>query len=96
MLDAEVLVFELLTIDRFTACSLCDIFMLASLVEKYGYLETYVSAGKVTTLSHEPGNYTVERRACISEALLASCQGAEVTSGLWDDVVVEFEHDAAP
>lgn len=96
MLDAEVLVFELLAIDRFTTSSLCDIFTLASLVERDGCLDTHVSAGEVTTLSHEPGNHTVECRACISEALLTSCQGAEVTSRLWDDVVVEFELDAAP
>jgi len=37
----------------------------------------------------------VEGRASIAEALLASAKSAEVLSGLWDNIVVEGEVDAA-
>lgn len=37
----------------------------------------------------------MEGRAGIAEALLASAESAEVLSGLWDNVVVEVEVDAA-
>lgn len=57
--------------------------------------ETYIATGKVTTLEHELGNDTVEGRARVSKALLAGTERAEVLDGLWDDVVIEIEVDAA-
>ena len=49
----------------------------------------------VTTLEHELGNNTVESRAGVAEALLASAESTEVGGGLGDDVVKELEGDAA-
>lgn len=56
---------------------------------------TYVATGEVTTLEHELWDDAVERRAGIAEALLASAKSAEVLSGLWDNIIVEVEVDAA-
>ena len=53
-----------------------------------------VTTGEVTTLEHEVGDDTVEGRALVAETMLAGGELAEVTSGLWDDVVVELEGDA--
>ena len=53
-----------------------------------------VTAGEVATLEHEVGDDTVEGRALVAETMLAGGELAEVTSGLWDDVVVELEGDA--
>jgi hypothetical protein len=55
----------------------------------------YVATSEVTTLEHELWDDAVEGRAGITEALLASAESAEVLSGLWDNVVVEVEVDAA-
>lgn len=57
--------------------------------------ETYVATGEVTTLEHELWDDAVESRAGITEALLASAESAEVLSGLWDNIIVEVEVDAA-
>ena len=57
--------------------------------------ETYVATGEVTTLEHELWDDAVESRAGIAEALLASAESAEVLSGLWDNIIVEVEVDAA-
>ena len=57
--------------------------------------ETYVATGEVTTLEHELWDDAVESRAGITEALLASAKSAEVLSGLWDNIIVQVEVDAA-
>lgn len=57
--------------------------------------KTYVATGEVTTLEHELGDDTVELGARVSEALLAGAESAEVLDGLGDNVVEEFEVDAA-
>lgn len=57
---------------------------------------TDVSASKITTLCHEPGNHAVESRACISKALFACRKRSEVGGSLGDDIVVQLELDAAP
>jgi hypothetical protein len=49
----------------------------------------------VTTLEHELGDDTVEARAGVAEALLASAEGTEVGGRLGDNVVKELEDDAA-
>jgi hypothetical protein len=55
---------------------------------------TYVATGEVTSLKHELWDDTVEGRASISEALLASAESTEVLSSLWYNVVIEDEVDA--
>lgn len=49
--------------------------------------------GEVTALKHELGNDTVERRASIAEALLASGKSTEVGGGLGHYIIVELEDD---
>lgn len=49
----------------------------------------------VTTLEHELGDDTVEARAGVAEALLASAESTEVGGRLGDNVVKELEDDAA-
>ena len=53
--------------------------------------DTYVAAGEVTTLKHKLRDDTVECRALVTKAVLASAQLAEVAGGLGDDVVIEIE-----
>lgn len=54
----------------------------------------YVATGEVTALEHEVGDDSVEGRALVAEALLASAESTEVLSGLGDHVVEEVEVDA--
>jgi hypothetical protein len=56
----------------------------------------YVSAGEVTTLSHEAGDYTVELGSLVTEALGASAKLTEVVRGPGDNIIVELEHNATP
>ena len=56
---------------------------------------TYVTTGEVTTLKHELGDDSVERRTLVAKALLASAEGTEVLSSLRDDIVEEVEVDTA-
>jgi hypothetical protein len=51
--------------------------------------------GEVATLQHELGDNTMETRTCVSVAVLASRELAEVAGGLGHDIVVELEDDAA-
>ena len=60
-----------------------------------GLATSAVTTGEVTTLEHERRNNTVETRSCITEAVLACRQFAEVLRRLWDDIIVELEDDAA-
>lgn len=53
-----------------------------------------VVVGEVTTLEHELGDNTVERRTLVTKALLASAESAEVLSSLGNNVVVELELNA--
>jgi len=81
VLQLEVLIFEFVSVNRDSTGS--------------------VMAGKVTTLDHEIFDDTVEARAFVAHldstlvSLLASAKGAEVFSGLGDDIVVELENDSA-
>ncbi|KAI6766220.1 hypothetical protein HG530_007290 [Fusarium avenaceum] len=52
-----------------------------------------VTLGEITALDHEVLDDTVESRALITEALLASGQSAEVLSGLRDSLAVEAHDD---
>ena len=51
--------------------------------------------GEVTTLEHELGDHTVETRAGVTEAILASAKLTEVASSLGNDIVEELEGDTA-
>jgi hypothetical protein len=64
-------------------------------VELKDMLFTHVATGEVTTLEHEVRDDTVELRARVAEALLASAESTEVLDGLGDNVVEELEVDAA-
>jgi hypothetical protein len=82
VLEVEVLILELLAVDALTAGT--------------------VASGEITTLDHEGLDNTVEgaalevkRLAGLTDALLASAEGAEVVCGLGDYIVVELEDDAA-
>ena len=54
-----------------------------------------ISASEITTLKHELGNDTMEHRSCVAIAILTRCELTEITCRLWDDIVVEFEHNPA-
>ena len=56
---------------------------------------THVATGEVTTLEHELGDNTVERRALVAEALLTGAESTEVLGSLGDFVIEEVEVDAA-
>jgi hypothetical protein len=56
---------------------------------------TNVSFREITALDHEVLDDTVESRALITEALLASGKSTEVLSGLGDGLAVEANHNAA-
>jgi len=53
-----------------------------------------VVLGEVTALDHEVLDDTVEDRALISKALLASSQSSEVLGRLGDSLAIETDHDA--
>jgi len=53
-----------------------------------------VAVGEVTTLDHEALDDTVECRALIAEALLATRESAEVLSSLGDCLAVKPDDDA--
>ena len=57
-----------------------------------GLATSAVTLGEVTTLDHKVLDDTVERRALVTETLLASSQSTEVLSGLGDGLAVET-HD---
>lgn len=59
-----------------------------------GFSTSAITTGEVTTLEHEVGDDSVERRALVAEALLTSAESTEVLSGLGDLLVVEGEVDA--
>lgn len=53
------------------------------------------TVGEVTTLQHEVWDHSVEWAAGVAEALLAGTESSEVLGGLWHNVVVQREHNAA-
>lgn len=60
-----------------------------------GLATSTVTLGEVTALDHEVLDDTVESRALVTEAFLASGQSAEVLSGLRDSLAVEAHDDTA-
>lgn len=103
MLLLEVLVGELLTVDGLATSALqrmsADyLFAILHFSPSCVCTETDctdVATGEVTTLKHELRDNTVEGRALVAEALLASAQSTEVLGGLGNDAVVKLEVDAA-
>jgi hypothetical protein len=69
--------------------------LIGELLAVDGLATSAVATGEVTTLEHELGDDTVERRALVTEALLASAESTEVLGGLGDDIVEEVEVNAA-
>ena len=56
---------------------------------------THVATGEVTSLEHELGDHTVERRALVALALLSVAELSEVLGSLGNNISVEVEVDAA-
>ena len=54
-----------------------------------------LTPGEVTTLQHELGDDTVERASFVSKPVLPSSEFTEVPGSLGDNIVVQFEGDAA-
>ena len=52
-----------------------------------------ISPSKITTLEHELGDHTMESRSCVSEAILAGAELAEVACRYGHDIVIQLEHD---
>ena len=48
---------------------------------------------KVSSLTHEVGDYTVETGALVAESLLSSAQGTEILSSLGYHVVTQLHDD---
>jgi len=69
--------------------------LISELLAVDGLATSAVATGEVTTLKHELRDDAMEGGVGISKALLTGAESAEVLSGLWDDVVVEVEVDAA-
>jgi hypothetical protein len=69
--------------------------LVSELLSVDGLSTGTVSFGEVTTLKHEVGNNTVEGRSLVAKTMLASTELTEVFGGFGDDVVKEFEDDAA-
>ena len=72
--DLEVLILELVAVDGL-ATSACEDAQYSVAICK-GRIAPTVTASKVTTLDHEVLNDTMEGRALVAKALLASGQSA--------------------
>jgi len=97
LLQLEVLISELFTIDRFPSSSL-QLFYHSARLECCQWLKycLYITMGKVTTLGHELSNYSVELGPFVAKTLLMSAKGSEVLSSLGDYIVVEVEIHTPP
>lgn len=97
MLLLEVLIGELLSVDGLATSALGRVLILK--VARSDCIiasrNTHVVVGEVTTLEHEVGDDTVERRSSVAESLFTSAKGAEVLGCLGDYIVVKLELDTA-
>lgn len=98
MLEREVLIGELLSVDGLATSALDRVLIcefaqvrLSPIVSS----NAYVVVGEVTALEHEIGDDTVETGSSVSVSLLASGKGAEVRGRLGDYIVVQLEADTA-
>jgi chromosome condensin MukBEF MukE localization factor len=94
--DLEVLVGKLLAVDGLSTGALDKISIFSTIAYEEGL--TYVTTGEVTTLEHELGNDTVERRALVGQDLASVvCESlaelSKVLGSSGDDIVVELEFD---
>jgi hypothetical protein len=87
----EVLIGELVTVDRLAASALGQSAFGSMILDIPR--DAHVSAGEVTTLEHELGDDAVELGALVAEARGAGAQFPEVTGSPGDNVVVEVESD---
>lgn len=74
--ELEVLILELVAVDGLATSACQQRLNSGSFVVRYR-IERTVVVGEVTTLNHEVLDDTVEGRALVAEALLASGQSAE-------------------
>jgi hypothetical protein len=51
-------------------------------------------ASEIAALEHEIGDHTVERGIFIAKTVLAGRELPEVSCGIGDDIVVQFEDDS--
>lgn len=89
----EVLVSELLAVDRFATSALYSRVSWIPFHVGYRRCRTHVATGEVTALKHELRNDAVELGASVAKALLPSAKGTEILSSLWDNVFVKVEVD---
>lgn len=61
----------------------------------HGRKETYIAPREIPTLEHEPGDNAVKATVLVAKPLLARAQSAEVFSGSWYVLGVEFENDSS-
>lgn len=59
-------------------------------------MNTYISTGKVTTLSHEARNYTMELGASVAEPMHTCTKSTKVLCSLGCYIVIEVEVDTTP
>ena len=100
VLELEVLILELVAIDcraeRLINCALARRLHTQRARETLTGLSTSaIALGEVAALDHEVLDHTVEGRALVAEALLASGEGAEVLSRLGNSLSVEANDNAA-
>jgi hypothetical protein len=88
VLEAEVLIGELLAVDGLTTSALCNGQFQCNSYDPFSRCP-YVATGEVTTLEHEVGDDSVEGRTLIAKTLLAGAESPEVLSRLRNNLVVE-------
>ena len=91
VLELEVLIFELVSIDYCASIHVLVAFFLRILT---GFATSTIALCEITTLNHESLNDTVESRALISESFLSRGQSTKVLSSLWDGLAVKTDHNA--
>lgn len=95
MLHFEVLIRELLAIYRFPASALHARVSYFRFLNDPSTAEAHVATGEVTALEHEIRDHAMELGSGVAKAILASAKLNEVSSGLRNNIVVEFKLDAA-
>lgn len=91
VLELEVLIGEFGAVDGLATGSWVSQYC----VRRENSIQRTVTVGEVTALDHEILDDTVEGRAFISKALLASSQSTEVLSRFWGRLAVEANDDTA-
>lgn len=93
MLQLEIFIRELVSINGFAAISLQNV--LSILIPLWLKLNwTHIVVCKITSLEHETRDHTMEGRAFITKAMFTSAQLAEILCSLWDNIIIQLEYDA--